>query len=72
MLFQFLPKRKNPQLIPRLLSSGEEMKDKKHELEFSWICDESKQQHAFLTKEQTDKLTTDALKAIEDEQMDES
>ena len=48
------------------------MKDKKQELEFGVISDETKYEHKILSREVSEKLTNDAKQAIESEDMDMS
>ncbi len=60
-----------PKLAKILLISTEETKEKARELEFSILSDETKHQHKFVSAEKTDEVLQAALKAIDEEDMDE-
>lgn len=60
-----------PKIAKILLISTEETKDKGRELEFSVISDETNHEHKFLSIARSEELLQGALKAIDEEDMDE-
>lgn len=60
-----------PKIAIILLKSTEETKDKTRELEFSVISDETNHQHKFLGVDRCEELLQNAVKAIDEEDMDE-
>jgi len=49
--------------------SHEEFKEKKYELEISWLCDASNKEHKRIPKDLQEEVEKKALQAIEDDQM---
>jgi len=47
----------------------EEFKDKKYELEISWICDATEKVHKKIPKDLQEEVEKKALKSIEEDQM---
>lgn len=60
-----------PKISIILIKSTEETKDKKRELEFSVISDETNHEHKFLSVQRCEELLENALKTIDEEDMDE-
>jgi len=54
-----------------LHQSHEEFKEKKFEIELSWICDETKHRHEMVPKDLREKAEQEALEAIEKEELGE-
>lgn len=60
-----------PKIAKILLTSTEETKDKTRELEFSVVSDDTNHEHKFLSVDKCDELLQAALKAIDDEDMED-
>lgn len=60
-----------PKIAKILLMSTEETKDKSRELEFSVVSDETNHEHKQLSAARCEELLQSALKAIDEEDMDE-
>ena len=51
-----------------LLTCHEEMKDKKYELDLSWVCEESEQRHQLIPKDVKAEIIKQAEELIEKEE----